>query len=312
MMVSSEIKTTNNKNQSRSSRNAKLYKQVYGNYNNLENLPLEDNTNEIDMAKLRELVLNNSSNKDKEIIRENLNILEQKKRIIDEQKVYDINKILEKAKYENSKLKQTTSSIKKTRTDLLATLKSTELSLEEINEAKAKYQEKLKREEENSNTEEQDLSNEEELSITREIKYKSLSESIEKEENRDEDKMSNTNSLSFDLFDDLKPTGNTIVTKPITSDLMKNLDTSKIESDIHSGDTRDIDIIKDVSYAKEKESDFFTNAYQFSKEDFAEEDEDFFDSPKKGGLFKIILLILAIMVFVGVIIYFIGTYGIGL
>ena len=306
MMVSSELNTiNNNQNQTRSSRNAKLYKQVYGSYDDLENLPLEDNTNEIDIAKLRELVLNNNTEKEKEILKDNLNILEQKKRRIDEQKLYDINKILENAKYENSKLKQTTSSVKKPRTDLLATLKSTELSLEEINEAKAKYHEMLNKEEENS-------TKEDDLSITREIKYKNLSDSVEDETNSDEDKKYNTNSLSLDLFEDLKPTGNTITTKPITSDLMNKIDTSKIESDIHSGDTRDIDIIKNVSYTKEKESDFFTNAYEFSKKDFADEEDDFFDTPKRGGLLKIILLILAIIVFVGVIIYFIGTYGIGL
>lgn len=306
MMVSSELNTTNNnQNQTRSSRNARLYKQVYGSYDDLENLPLEDNTNEIDMAKLRELVLNNNTEKEKEFLKDNLNILEQKKRRIDEQKLYDINKILENAKYENSKLKQTTASVKKPRTDLLATLKSTELSLEEINEAKAKYHEMLNKEEENS-------TKEDDLSITREIKYKNLSDSIEDETNGDEEKKYNTNSLSLDLFEDLKPTGNTITTKPITSDFMNKIDTSKIESDIHSGDTRDIDIIKNVSYTKEKESDFFTNAYEFSKKDFADEEDDFFDTPKRGGLLKILLLILAIIVFVGVIIYFIGTYGIGL
>lgn len=305
-MVSSEEKTTNNKNQSRSSRNAKLYKQVYGGYDDLDNLPLEDNTDEIDMNKLRELVLNNSV-ESKESLRKNLNILEQEKRRIDEQKIYDINKILEKAKYENSKLKQTTSSIKKPRTDLLATLKSTELSLEEINEAKAKYQEILKEKENEELDKNNDLDNEDSLSITREMKYKDLNKDIEKEQNGYEDKEYNTNSLSLDLFEDLKPTGNTIITKPISSDLM-----NKIESDIHSGDTRDIDIIKDVPYAKEKESDFFTNAYEFSKSDFAEDEDDFFDTPKRGGLFKIFLLVLAIAVFVGVIIYFVGTYGVGL
>ena len=272
------------------------------------------------MAKLRELVLNNNIEKDKEALKDNLNILEQRKRRIDEQKLYDINKILEKAKYENNKLKETTSNIKKPKTDLLATLKSTELSLDEINEAKDKYQEILRREENKLDEEDNDLydkdnlsiTKEEELSITREMKYKDLSESIKEETKNEEETKYNTNNLSLDLFEDLKPTGNTIITKPITSDLMNKIDTSKIESDIHSGDTRDIDIIKDVSYTKEKESDFFTNAYEFSKSDFSDEEEDFFDTPKKGGLFKILLLVLAIFIFVGAIIYFIGTYGIGL
>ena len=293
----------------RSSRNAKLYKHIYGEYEDLDNLPIEDNTNEIDMAKLRELVLSNNSKIEDEQIKENLNILEQRKRRIDEQKVYDINKILEKAKYENSKLKENNREETNPRRDLLSTLGSAELSLSDIEKARKEYQEqieKVKREEKL----------EKELSRTRELKYKSLSQEIEKDTKEDKP-LSNTNSLSLDLFEDLKPTGNTIITKPIDSDLDKPLsktnkiDTSHIKSDIHSGDTSDIDIIKDGTTTSA--DDFFTNVYEFSKKDFAyNEDEDFFDTPKKGGIFKIILLILAIMAFVWVIIYFVGSYGLGL
>lgn len=314
------IDTSTSLNQTRSSRNSKLYKQVYGNYDEFDNLPLEDNTNEIDMAKLRELVLSNNSKKEEKEIEKNLNILEQRKRQIDEQKLYDINKILEKAKYENKKLK--TPATKKPKTDLLMTLKSTELSLDEINEARARYQEKFVKEQEDKLKKEQELELKEEtevkeelLSMTRELKYKNLSETITDENKKENSstEINNTNSLSFDLFEDLKPTGNTITTKPITSDLINRTNTSQIKSDIYSGDTSDIDIIKDMPYKKEKESDFFTNAYEFSEKDFADnDDEEFFDTPKRGGLFKILLLVLAIFIFVGVIIYFIGTYGLGL
>lgn len=305
----------------RSSRNAKLYKHIYGEYEDLDNLPIEDNTNEIDMAKLRELVLSNNSKIEEEQIKENLNILEQRKRRIDEQKVYDINKILEKAKYENSKLKENTREDIRPRRDLLTTLGSAELSLSDIEKARREYQEQI----ENAKKEEK---LEEELSRTRELKYKNLSQEIEKDTKEDKS-LSDNNSLSLDLFEDLKPTGNTVITKPIDSDLDKPLnntnkidinelksntnkiDTSHIKSDIHSGDTRDIDIIKDGPTTTA--DDFFTNVYEFSKKDFADaEDEDFFDMPKKGGIFKIILLILAIIAFVGVIIYFVGTYGMGL
>ena len=77
---------------SRSSRNSKLYRSVYGKYQDLDNLPIEDNTDEIDMDKLKELV-SNMNNKENKIQHNNynLNILEQRKRNIDEQKVYDIN-----------------------------------------------------------------------------------------------------------------------------------------------------------------------------------------------------------------------------
>lgn len=310
--------------QTRSSRNAKLYKSIYGENEDLDNLPIEDNTDEIDMAKLRELVLNNSSSKENKQLKENLNILEQRKRQIDEQKIYDINKILEKAKYENKKLKEPSKTITKPKRDLLTTLGSAELSLDEINEAKKQYQEQM-------NKKKQETIIEEKLSITRELKYKNLSvdkeqdEELEKVENTSEIKtLVDTNSLSLDLFDELKPTGNTIITKPIIPDEYEEKTKSQekpnldhIESDIHSGDTRDIDIIKEAPQTNptpnNNSNEFFTNIYTFTSKDFAEnDDEDFFDTPKRGGLFKIFLLILAIIIVVGVIIYFVGTYGLGI
>lgn len=283
----------------RSSRNAKLYQRIYDKYDDSDNLPIEDNTNEIDMDKLRELVLNNN-NKEEKQIKDNLNILEQRKRQIDEQKVYDINKILEKAKYENNKLKTNTSTKPKNKKDLLCTLGSSELSLEEINKAKKQYQEMLNK---NSKNIEQD----EKLSQTRELKYKDLATNNTEDSNIKEEK-SNTNSMTFDLFDDLKATTNIKTTKPIKNELSP----STIKSDIYSGDTSDIDIIK--TDTKINAEEFFTNSYEFSKKDFAdvEEDEDFFETEKKSGLLKIFLLFLAIIILVGVIVYFVGTYGLGM
>lgn len=290
----------------RSSRNKKLYKEVYGKYNDLDNLPLEDNTDEIDMAKLKELVL--SENKQKEnIVPENLNIIEQRKRNIDEQKVYDINKILEKAKYENDKLKETTQSIPRINKQILNTLQSTELSLEELKKASNHYQNKEniveiekteKQEEQVSPLKEQSFDKEKELSMTRELKYQNLAQ---EEEN-------STNDLSLDLFSDLKPTGNTIITKPIHEEKNENGSTGK--SKMNSGtDNSDIDIIKpSVSAAND---DFFTSSYEFSKKDFMQVDDDFSDLNQKGGILKIILLFLMIFIVGGVITYFVITYGIG-
>lgn len=277
----------------RSSRNANLYKHIYGKYENLDNLPISDNTNEIDMDKLKELISNQDSTEEKHV-QDNLNVLEQRKRQIDEQKIYDINKILEKAKHENSKLKNTSPTKIKPRKELLSTLESTELSVEEINEAKKYYQEQFK--------ELQSNKKQDELSMTRELKYKNLS--LEQEENALES--NKINNSSFDLFEDLKSTENTITTKPVKSELNNNH-----QHDIRSEDTSDIDIIKNIPNAIT--NDFFTNSYEFSKTDFADiEEDDFFEKPKKGGLLKIFLLMLAIAVFVGVIIYFVGTYGLGL
>lgn len=292
--------TENNINSTptRSSRNKRLYKEVYGKYNDLENLPLEDNTDEIDMAKLKELVLSGQKSKSN-TIKENLNILEQRKRNIDEQKVYDINKILEKAKYENDKLKETTQSIPKVNKQILNTLQSTELSLEELKKASKNYQSYQNDEKivnlntkEEQQPEEQFKKIENDLSMTRELKYQNLS--LE-ENNQEQD-----SDLSLDLFSDLKPTENTIVTKPIKEE------TEQINQ---IKDNSDIDIIK-PSVAPVND-DFFTSSYEFSKKDFMQVDDDFSDLNKKGGILKIILLFLMIFIVGGVITYFVITYGIG-
>lgn len=290
----------------RSSRNKKLYKEVYGKYNDLDNLPLEDNTDEIDMAKLKELVLSERKQKDNPI-KENLNIIEQRKRNIDEQKVYDINKILEKAKYENDKLKETTQSIPKVNKQILNTLQSTELSLEELKKASKSYQNyqndenivDLNHEEEQTSQSQSD-SLENDLSMTRELKYQNLAQE-ENQEKPQED-------LSLDLFSDLKPTGNTIITKPIREEEVtpQQKETPAITSE---KDNSDIDIIK-PSVAPVND-DFFTSSYEFSKKDFMQVDDDFSDLNQKGSILKIILLFLMIFIVGGVITYFVITYGIG-
>lgn len=292
----------------RSGRNAKLYKQVYGKYGDLDNLPIEDNTDEIDMERLRELIEKSTKKKEEPERKINLNILEQKKRRIDEQRIYDINKILEKAKYENNKLKDTSTNIQKINRDILSTLQSSELSLEEIKRASEQYkkqQEYKQKKEINENI------TEEKLSMTRELKYQNLLQTEEDKEevsSMEKENFFSSNDLSLDLFEDLKPTGNTIITKPIRDE--DEVKVMPLNEDIRSGDTRDIDIIKTPKTDLEK-NDFFTSSYEFSKKDFAV-DEDFEDLKSKGGILKIILLILAIIVFVGVIVYFVGTYGLGL
>ena len=277
---------------SRSARNARLYREVYGGYNDDDHLTLEDNTDEIDMDKLQEII-RGSDDKKKRILEENqLNVVEQRKRNIDEQRIYDINKILEKAKYENHKLKET-SSIPKVDTSILSTLQDKEILESDLEDIHQSIQS-------NKNADD-------ELSMTRELKFKGLSEEVTKKSPLLEHVMPN-NDLSLDLFEDLKPTENTITKKPVSGTgtmLLKNLpDMSKVtkEVDVHSGDTSDIDIIKTNS---NNENDFFTSSYEFS-------DSDFLDGPtKKGNGLKIVLLILAIIVFAGVIAYFVIHYGVG-
>ena len=81
----------------RTSRNKELYKEVYGNYSSLENLPIADNTNEIDMEQLQEIVKRENV---KQMPKEETShmIATKIKEEDDPYKVYDINKILEQAK----------------------------------------------------------------------------------------------------------------------------------------------------------------------------------------------------------------------
>ena len=290
-------KFSNEVTPSRSARNARLYKEVYGKYDNLNNLPLEDNTDEIDMNKLQEILDKSDIDKyrrKQEETRQH-NVIEQRKRNIDEQRLYDINKILEKAKYENNKLKDVDDN-SKIDTSILSTLQKREISVDELNEI---YKEEKRKEEESSKIDE-------DLSMTRELKFKGLSDETKNSNPLLEHVMPN-NDLSLELFEDLKPTENTIITKPVVpkkedTKTNKYILTEKI--DVHSGDTSDIDIIK-LPEKEEDNNDFFTNTYEFK-------DKDFLDgSTKSSNILKIILLFLAIIVFAGVIAYFVITYGIG-
>jgi len=293
-MPSGIIEYTDNKDNqfpSRSSRNSRLYREVYGKYEDLDNLPIEDNTDEIDMEKLRELVYNNENTIEHRELKENLDVLDVRKRNIDKERMYDINKILEKAKYENSKLKEP---IPKTKyhSNILSTLELKTISNDNEKDTLN-----------NLNIEKPEESN---IYMTREFKFKELNDKInELNSNPLIDNVMSDCELSLDLFEDLKPTGNTIITKPIVEK------SNDFKSDIHSSDTRDIDIIKPINEPKEEQ--FFTSSYEFSKNDFSlDEQDDFFDTKKSGGnVLKIILLLLAIAIFSFVIVYFIMNYGIG-
>lgn len=274
---------------SRSNKNSKLYREVYGKYEGVDNLPIEDNTDEIDMARLRELVYNNEGTVEHKNIRESLDVIDTKKRNFDKERMYDINKILEKAKYENNKLKEPISEVKSSK-KILSTLQSDFLGSEDVADNGKSY-----------NT----YSDCDNMYMTREFKFKELNDKIsELNASKECDMNKSDEELSLDLFEDLKPVGNTVITKPI-------VDSSNYKGDMHSSDTRDIDIIKPV--ASVKDESFFTGSYEFSKKDFDVKDsDDFFDEKKTGGnVLQIFLLLVAILVFSFVIVYFVFTYGIG-
>ena len=108
------------------------------------------------------------------------------------------------------------------------------------------------------NLEEEKKSEDNSLSMTREMKYHTKQISTDP---LIEQVMPNSD-LSLDLFEDLKPTGNTIVTKPITEEQQK----PKVEENFYSSDTSDIDVIKNtVKKDNRIDNDFYTSSYKFSK-----------------------------------------------
>ena len=180
----------------RTKKNEKLYKEVYGNYNEFENIPIPDNSDVIDVASLKKMVTSRDEYhklKEFELIdivkKEPLDIKYDK----EQRKVYDINELLEQAKRENSKIKEITREQITRDKNFLMTLEAEELPKKEEN-----------------------------LKID-DTKYHTKNINKDPEINQ----IINTNSLPLDILTDLKPTDDTIVSEPILEE------TRKLELDPH-------------------------------------------------------------------------------
>ncbi len=295
----------------RTSRNKELYKEVYGNYSSLENLPIADNTNEIDMEQLQEIVKRENV---KQMPKEETShmIATKIKEEDDPYKVYDINKILEQAK-SNYRPKEEKKIISPTY-KFLSTLESNELPVTEVKKAL---------EEENPDKEE--------LYMTRELKFKDKRLEVTKEIDtmKEEQQEKEYDSSPLDLFEDLKPDGNTFISEPVKVEkdsIFANSEIDDVEEkpiikEIPSTNTKEEKNIKDINVIKEEtfknannniDNDFYTSSYKFSKKDFIDDDDNFLDLPKKShSVIKVILLLIAIFALTTVIYYFISKYGIG-
>ena len=295
----------------RTSRNKELYKEVYGNYSSLENLPIADNTNEIDMEQLQEIVKReNVKQMPKE---ESSHMIATKIKEEDNPyKVYDINKILEQAKsnYRPKEEKKIVSPTYK----FLSTLESNELPVTEVKKAL-----------EDENTDK------EELYMTRELKFKDKRLEVTKEIDtiKEEQQEKEYDSSPLDLFEDLKPDGNTFISEPVKVEKDSIFANSEIDDaeekpiikEIPSTNTKEEKNIKDINVIKEEtfknannniDNDFYTSSYKFSKKDFIDDDDNFLDITKKShSAIKVILLLIAIFALTTVIYYFISKYGIG-
>ena len=295
----------------RTSRNKELYKEVYGNYSSLENLPIADNTNEIDMEQLQEIVKRENV---KQMPKEETShmIATKIKEEDDPYKVYDINKILEQAKsnYRPKEEKKIVSPTYK----FLSTLESNELPVTEVKKAL-----------EDENTDK------EELYMTRELKFKDKRLEVTKEIDtiKEEQQAKEYDSSPLDLFEDLKPDGNTFISEPVKVEkdsIFANSEIDDVEEkpiikEIPSTNTKEEKNIKDINVIKEEtfknannniDNDFYTSSYKFSKKDFIDDDDNFLDITKKShSAIKVILLLIAIFALTTVIYYFISKYGIG-
>lgn len=295
----------------RTSRNKELYKEVYGNYSSLENLPIADNTNEIDMEQLQEIVKRENV---KQMPKEETShmIATKIKEEDDPYKVYDINKILEQAKsnYRPKEEKKIVSPTYK----FLSTLESNELPVTEVKKAL-----------EDENTDK------EELYMTRELKFKDKRLEVTKEIDtiKEEQQEKEYDSSPLDLFEDLKPDGNTFISEPVKVEkdsIFANSEIDDVEEkpiikEIPSTNTKEEKNIKDINVIKEEtfknannniDNDFYTSSYKFSKKDFIDDDDNFLDITKKShSAIKVILLLIAIFALTTVIYYFISKYGIG-
>ena len=224
----------------RSKRNVNLYKDIDNDINDLENLPIPDNSNEIDINGLKQII----SSRDEYRKAKDMGRTITRKRVEEEpreekRRVYDINVLLETAKNEVNKNNEVEGK-KLINANFLTDLDDAKIQNNDI------------------------------------VEVSEVSQNKEKE-------TSNTDSLPLDILVDLKGTDNTVVTDPIVKD-----EVTMIEK-IKDGET------------------FYSGSFNFTKKDFAEEDDDFFEEKSHTGV-KVFFLIIGLLLLAGVIYLAITKY----
>ena len=186
----------------RSKKNATLYKEIYGNYSDLEDLPIPENTNEIEIDSLNSIVGSRVSKRKEEVKNQDYELEDLEDNHEDSEKVYDINELLENAKVENAKVKKEVT-VNKNMPNYLANLESDKSTKDII----SKY----------------DGNDDDDMPIIKEVV-------IEEEVN---DKKGDS-TLSLDILSDLKPSGNTLVSEPMITeeDIKENQDKEFFSSEL--------------------------------------------------------------------------------
>lgn len=259
-------------NITRSAKHQNMYNSISSsNYLNYEKLPVSSNVNEIDINTLKKIATNRDEYRklkeleDTMVIKRN-KIIERKEEV-QEEKIRDINELIEKARGEREKLMGVQEKISNTHYNFLNSLEANE-DYEKLEKEKQKELDKLE--------------------MTRQYKFqtKRLNENPTIEQI-----ISDTAKLSLEILEDLKPSDNTVVTKPVSEEEKRNYE------------------IKEMDKKEEKDSDFYSNTYTFSKKDFFGDGE--LDESKKSNIvWKVILVILTIVIIVLATIYALNYFNI--
>ena len=257
----------------RTKKNAPLYRQIYGAYDEFENLKLPVSDNEIDITDIGTSV---TSREEYRKMKEYGSITNKSAKIVKEDKMEDVKPNIES----NNRVYNIN--------EMLASVKGNRANMDDkgVNTS-ANYLHTLQTDEEIKT----DLEKVKEM-------YNKISEEFDKEEEMDQKSDVSTGTLSLELLSDLKSDKDTEVMPGFGDDKSPTGDNNKSSSD--NGDR-----------GNDLDNTFYEGDYQFNNDDF--NDDNFFDGDmdKKGHyVIKSLLVIILIVLLVGCALYFLNEYNI--
>ena len=257
----------------RTKKNAPLYRQIYGAYDEFENLKLPVSDNEIDITDIGTSV---TSREEYRKMKEYGSITNKNARIVKEDKMEDVKPNIES----NNRVYNIN--------EMLASVKGNRANMDDkVVSTSANYLHTLQTDEEIKT----DLEKVKEM-------YNKISEEFDKEEEMDQKSDVSTGALSLELLSDLKSDKDTEVMPGFGDDKSPTGDNNKSSSD--NGDR-----------GNDLDNTFYEDGYQFNNDDF--NDDNFFDGDmdKKGHyVIKSLLVIILIVLLVGCALYFLNEYNV--
>ena len=257
----------------RTKKNAPLYRQIYGAYDEFENLKLPVSDNEIDITDIGTSV---TSREEYRKMKEYGSITNKSARIVKEDKMEDVKPNIES----NNRVYNIN--------EMLASVKGNRANMDDkVVSTSANYLHTLQTDEEIKT----DLEKVKEM-------YNKISEEFDKEEEMDQKSDVSTGTLSLELLSDLKSDKDTEVMLGFGDDKSPTGDNNKSGSD--NGDR-----------GNDLDNTFYEDGYQFNNDDF--NDDNFFDGDmdKTGHyVIKSFLVIILIVLLVGCALYFLNEYNV--